>query len=196
MRFILTLFLFGIVLLTANGFKLMRNVNELKAVNGGVPCATCSVIVSLTEQLALVYNQTVDKSLERLCSYLPSGIFRTACQAAIDEFGPTIISGLYAKESADVICHQLGICRTDPGQPECHLYPIKNKQQHMSIAQRVIQFRANLLSQNVRIRRVASSSICDDAIFKPICDYIKRIFDKHEPAEDLDSDGFSVYPVN
>ncbi len=27
------------------------------------------------------------------------------------------------KEDADVICHALGFCRTDKGQPECKLRP-------------------------------------------------------------------------
>lgn len=62
-------------------------------VNGGNNCIACSVVVALTEQLAIVYNETVDASLARLCNYLPKGIFQTACVDGIKQFGPMIISG-------------------------------------------------------------------------------------------------------
>ena len=102
---------------------LVPTKSSLEAVNGGVPCATCSVIITLVEELAFVYNETVDKSLERFCKYLPQGIFQLACEQAIESFGPIIINGIYEKESSDVICHALDICRTDKGQPECHIFP-------------------------------------------------------------------------
>ena len=92
-------------------------------VNGGSMCLACTVLVTLTEELGIVYNETIDRSLERLCDYLPQGIFQLACQEAIETFGPLIIVGIYEKESSDVICHALGICHTDPGQSECHVFP-------------------------------------------------------------------------
>ncbi len=64
-----------------------------KGINGGNNCMVCTVIVSLTEQLAIVYNQTVEQSLSQLCKFLPSGIFRTSCTQAIVLFGPAIING-------------------------------------------------------------------------------------------------------
>lgn len=30
---------------------------------------------------------------------------------------------LYAKETADVICHAIGFCYTEKGQDECHMFP-------------------------------------------------------------------------
>ena len=33
------------------------------------------------------------------------------------------ISRFAQKENPDVICHTLHICRTDPGQEHCYLYP-------------------------------------------------------------------------
>ena len=68
-------------------------------VNGGTNCAACTIVVALTEQLAIVYNQSIEKSIEQLCSFLPQGLFRFACQQAVVEFGPIIIAGLYAKKT-------------------------------------------------------------------------------------------------
>ena len=34
-----------------------------------------------------------------------------------------IIYRLYNKETPDVICHLINICKTDAGQPECTLFP-------------------------------------------------------------------------
>ena len=62
-------------------------------VNGGTGCATCTIMVALTEQLAIVYNQTFDQAIEQLCSFLPKGIFRLACEQAVEQFGPVIITG-------------------------------------------------------------------------------------------------------
>ena len=62
-------------------------------VNGGNACMVCTVLVSLTEQLSLIYNQTVEKSLDRFCGFLPAGVFRKSCVEAVNIFGPVIISG-------------------------------------------------------------------------------------------------------
>ena len=62
-------------------------------VNGGNACMVCTVLVSLTEQLSMIYNQTVDKSLDQLCNFLPAGLFRQSCVDAVNIFGPAIISG-------------------------------------------------------------------------------------------------------
>ena len=62
-------------------------------VNGGTGCATCTILVALTEQLAIVYNQTFEQSIEQLCSFFPQGLFRLACQQAVEQFGPVIITG-------------------------------------------------------------------------------------------------------
>lgn len=91
--------------------------------NGGIPCATCTAIIGVVEQLALVYNTTIDVALYKFCNYLPSGLFRFTCQQAADLFSSVIINGFYLKHTPDVICHTLNFCRTDPGQPECRLFP-------------------------------------------------------------------------
>lgn len=63
-------------------------------VNGGAGCAGCTILVGLTEQLSIVYNQTIEKSLDDLCNFLPANsIFKATCLQAIKEFAPAIING-------------------------------------------------------------------------------------------------------
>lgn len=66
---------------------------DVKAVNGGRNCATCTTFVGLTERLTIVYNQSIENSLDKLCGFLPQGLFRTACLQAVGAFGPVIIDG-------------------------------------------------------------------------------------------------------
>lgn len=75
------------------GWPFYRDVTG--GVNGGSDCVACSVVVALVEQLGIVYNETVDASLTRLCNYLPQGMFRVACTDAVKQFGPIIISGYF-----------------------------------------------------------------------------------------------------
>ena len=126
--------------------KAIKLPSLTRGTNGGSACMVCTVVVSLTEQLALVYNQTIEQSLTQLCNFLPSGLFRTTCNEAVTLFGPIIINGwanwwaayfslnemniflrlnkrLYTKKTPDVICHALRFCKTDPGRTECVLFP-------------------------------------------------------------------------
>ena len=87
-----TLLVWG-VLLTVSSYKVDSKLIE-RGVNGGSDCVACTIVVALAEELSIVYNQTVDKSLENLCNFLPNGsIFQVACQQAVQEFGPIIIDG-------------------------------------------------------------------------------------------------------
>lgn len=134
----------------------------IKSVNGGIGCAACTVVVGLIEQLSIVYNTTVEDSLYKFCDYFPKGLIKDTCDQAVDEYAKIIINGyafkfcfqdffvnlfffkrLYANASADLICHALRFCHTDPGQPECHAFPIRVK---------FILFKSNLISINCLIR--------------------------------------------
>jgi hypothetical protein len=102
-------------------------------------------LVALVEQLSIVYNTSIEDSLDKFCNFLPSGLFRYTCQQAVEEYGPIIINGyknkdlnlfimqssklfffasirLYSKETPDVVCQAIQICRIDT-QPECRLFP-------------------------------------------------------------------------
>ena len=87
--------LFGLVF----ALQILVPINEAKkgltdGFNGGSICFMCTALVGLTEQLAIVYNSTVEESVEKLCNFLPDGIFRITCKDAVIEFGPIFISGL------------------------------------------------------------------------------------------------------
>lgn len=78
--------------LSINAKSLNKN-KPLKGVNGGTTCVVCTVLVTMTEELSIVYNQTVEQSLINLCNYLPKGIFRTACTQILRDYGQVIING-------------------------------------------------------------------------------------------------------
>lgn len=67
--------------------------SSLKEANGGVNCAVCSVLLTLVDELAVVYNDSIQVSLNKFCQYLPDGIFRVTCKEAVKTFGPVIIDG-------------------------------------------------------------------------------------------------------
>ncbi|CAF0849295.1 unnamed protein product [Brachionus calyciflorus] len=163
-------------------------LEKVEDVNGGVNCAVCSVLLTIVDELALVYNETVQDTLKNVCNYLPEGLFRLTCQQAVKMFGNVIIEGLYSKETPDVICHALKFCRTDPGKEECHVLPLPKN----SIRNQLQVFENKLKLKNVPIPKLV---ICEMDIFKPICEYLKKIFSSHEPAIDADSDGHSTFPT-
>jgi hypothetical protein len=74
------------------GSSLLKK-NNIGDVNGGTGCAVCTILIGLTEQLAFVYNTTVEKTLNQVCKLLPAGIFQIACNEAVKEYGAVIIEG-------------------------------------------------------------------------------------------------------
>lgn len=44
----------------------------------------------MTEQFAQYHNKTVTDALKLLCSYFPSGEFKTSCYEIIEFFGPVV----------------------------------------------------------------------------------------------------------
>jgi len=75
-----------------SGSSLLKQ-EKLGDVNGGTGCAVCTILLGLTEQLAFVYNTTVEKSLYQVCKFLPPGIFQIACNEAVSEYSAVIIEG-------------------------------------------------------------------------------------------------------
>ena len=97
------------------------NENDLgRGDNGGLPCATCTILLSITSQLAEIYNETTPQSLERLCSYLPTS-YVTECKTIVDFLAPIIDKDM-KQMSVDTVCYALKICYVDPGRRMCHLF--------------------------------------------------------------------------
>ena len=42
-----------------------------RGINGGIGCATCTILFSIATQLTTIYNETLEESLQRICGYLP-----------------------------------------------------------------------------------------------------------------------------
>lgn len=150
-----------------------RKFLELGA-NGGTNCAVCTVIFAFGEQLSVIHNETVISSLQRFCSFLPPTVGQP-CKVFVQFIAEEIINELPSKYNPDEACKGLGFCFTDPGQQECHLFPVPKVSAVRNIKHS--KFGAN---------------ICDLPGIKEICDYLDKIFSSHWPAVDLDEDRFSV----
>ena len=88
MKIIISVILISILIGQSTAF-----FEPIEAVNGGTDCAYCTLIVTMVEKLAIVYNDTIENSLKKICQYLPNGIFRFTCEQAIIFYGPIIIDG-------------------------------------------------------------------------------------------------------
>ncbi|PIK38283.1 putative acyloxyacyl hydrolase-like [Apostichopus japonicus] len=160
-------------------------------VNGGSTCAGCTIIVSLAEQIGEINNETVVQGFQRLCNYLPAS-YQPPCKTFVASVEPTIQQLIDEKFfTPDVACQALTLCTVDPGQPECHLYPLVNKGLAWSASQ-ILPTRAAREKQYHKMRKLGSD-ICDGfPILKGICQFVYQRLDDHEPLVDADGDRFSI----
>ncbi|XP_070574301.1 acyloxyacyl hydrolase-like [Ptychodera flava] len=164
-------------------------VKQVDDVNGGTDCAACTLIISIIDQLSLVYQESIDKAMQRLCSYLPDQ-YRSTCKSFITIAGPIIIDLLANGESPDAICHALTFCKTEPPNPACHLYPALPGGLMASIK------RSKMRAAAYGFRDIVNSDICDVLPgLKQICEIIEGKLDDHDPVVDFDSDGFSTIDI-
>lgn len=84
-----------LVLFILNHESSAKRLNKLKSANGGIGCASCTIAVAIVEELSIVYNQTVEDSLDMLCNFLPQSAIKQACVLAVQEFEPIIINGYF-----------------------------------------------------------------------------------------------------
>ena len=171
------------------GQLIIASVAGVRDANGGTPCAACSVLIGLTEQLTQIYNESIADSLARFCSYLPSGEFQKACSVIVDEYSPGIIRLIEANETPDIVCYGIGLCKRDSDSDTiCHLFPLPKEWQRSKVVSAV------KIAQSAKGRaykELFTNDICDDAVFKPICQLIKRFASDHKPLVDVDGDLFS-----
>ena len=157
--------------------------------NGGTTCAACAILVGLAEQLTEIYNESIADSLARFCSYLPFG-FQEACKGLVEEFGPGIIALIEKKETPDIACYGVGLCKHDTPQM-CHIFPLPGVHSMQDQKMRILS--AIKIAEGAKGRPFISISadLCNIKILKPICDLIERFSDKHDPLFDIDGDLFS-----
>jgi len=161
----------------------------LKDVNGGTACAGCAVLLGLVGQLAEVHNSSVDKALETLCNFLPDQ-FGDLCRTAIETLGSDFIKLLEEKETSDIVCHALGLCRNDNGQ-YCHIFPLPKDASVETVSLRVKNARKRIgltdpVQFRTRVIETISIKFCD--FFKNLC----KTFNDHVPYYDDDKDLFSA----
>jgi acyloxyacyl hydrolase len=172
-----------------------RSVAMPKGVNGGVFCLGCTAIVSLNQQLAEYHNTSFAESFHRLCSYLPLTL-SDGCFILGKLFLPVVEP--YQYSSPDVICHMIGQCYTEKGQPECKAYPkrghefAKNVKRAKRFAREKLPFLLKEI-ENIAEFGKLGVDICSIPGIKRICQYLENVFGKDKPILDLDGDRFSSY---
>lgn len=63
-----------------------RFINVRDGVNGGVDCATCSILLGIVDHVMIVYNDSASQALERICSFFPAP-YKDYCKTALDFLG-------------------------------------------------------------------------------------------------------------
>lgn len=159
--------------------------------NGGIGCAACTIVTGLVEQLTEIYNISVADALAKFCGFLPSG-FREACTTLVEEFGPVVIDLLEKKETPDVVCFAIDMCKNETGQV-CRLFPPPSFSSRLP---KEVQLQKKLTAARQRARYLRRGvqrfpNLCNITVVKPICDVIERFGNDHLPVDDLDGDYYS-----
>ncbi|ELU17350.1 hypothetical protein CAPTEDRAFT_154594 [Capitella teleta] len=166
-------------------------VEANRGINGGYYCFGCTMAVGVLQQIAEVHNASISESLESVCKYLPElssrgTHMRRECQTLIRLLGPVLIELFYTHETPDVICHALRFCYTETGERECRLFPLPKG----GIPGRLEKLRPILRKHLVKLNIPEFLEPCSWPGLKRICELADSVLD-HNPAVDLDGDGFS-----
>jgi acyloxyacyl hydrolase len=155
---------------------------SLKDVNGGTSCAVCSVLTGLMQQLAEIHNSSVAEAIDAFCQVLPQEVQKD-CTEAVSLLTPEMLELLESRETPDVICNALGVCRNDTGK-FCRLFPPPKLDYKEDIQSRVAKTRSRITP----FPKGAFINICDIGILKPVCNALNN----HTPLADDDGDLFST----
>jgi len=166
-----TLFaLFSAVLLTAP--------TAFAAVNGGVNCAACTVLVGLAEQTSQLQAVPITKALSKVCSLLPSPLDYT-CSTLIAWYGPNLIKMLEDKYTPDVVCSTIGMCTNENGR-YCNVFPAPKA----ATGRRLLQSELDKEIEALKIKYNFKNYKFN------VCDWIPNICNigEHKPVFDSDGD--------
>ncbi|CAM9558314.1 unnamed protein product [Lampetra planeri] len=161
-------------------------------VNGGFGCLGCVIAVGMVQQLSEIHNDSISSAMARLCGVLPeTHNLRASCQILLQVFGPSIIWMLNTEVTPDVVCHALALCRRDPGEAFCHVFPLPRGGLHQAVeaARRLAP------GSPVPDKFLELSGICSLPKIRDLCELIRRCWSHHTPAQDGDGDLFSTVPV-
>lgn len=163
----------------------------LQDVNGGTTCAACSVLTGLTQQLSEVHNVSIAEALDMLCRFLPEEV-QGLCASVIGVVAPFVIELLEAKETPDVTCYAIGLCRNDTGD-FCHLFPLPKhggtEREMVLSAKKKISTPLPDYDAKKKLFYQAFIDFCDVWPIEAFCE----AFNNHTPLEDEDRDYFSTY---
>eukprot|EP01095_Lingulamoeba_sp_RSL-Kostka_P008463 TRINITY_DN2841_c0_g1_i1.p1 TRINITY_DN2841_c0_g1~~TRINITY_DN2841_c0_g1_i1.p1 ORF type:complete len:560 (+),score=199.81 TRINITY_DN2841_c0_g1_i1:33-1712(+) len=82
----------------------------------GGPCLICDLSLTLVEDILYEDAQTIDYLIAGLCTLLPTGPEREACEVIIETVGVPAIKTFLKTYNSDYVCHLLGLC------DECYLF--------------------------------------------------------------------------
>ncbi|ESO89739.1 hypothetical protein LOTGIDRAFT_164760 [Lottia gigantea] len=167
-------------------------LNLGRGINGGTNCAGCTLVVGLLEQLADVHNETIVKALERVCLMLPAKL-QTPCDVFSEFIGPIILELITQDSSPDNACRTLRFCNDDGGR-QCVLFKRTQKgysKPHSTISKFLKKY-PYFVSILHEISQTGDPKICELPGIKDICLWLDDVFNRYDPAVDLDSDGFSI----
>ena len=149
--------------------------------NGGISCAACTILLSISTQLAQIYNETTVDSLTRFCTYLPQEE-QPECQNLVQYLAPIIASELYHHVSVDMVCYSIGLCYVQPGRSMCHLFPLPQTEVKFAPRNPIISGRKLLKS---------FPWICYLPGIYRLCQAVTDTYEHLVPALDHDNDKFS-----
>lgn len=143
---------------------------DVDGVYGGIPCAGCTGIVAIVEQLAYIHDDPIIDVMEDLCNKLPP-VLADVCVNFVDAYGQVIINLLELEETPDTVCQQIGVCTGT-----CMLFPpplseVREKSSKIDWKSQIKPFPAD---------------------WDPIS-WINNFVNDHNPLFDLDSDKFSSW---
>ena len=198
-------------LLTASGkpagffTRIFGATESVRDDTGGSTCVGCALILGVVEQTVELYNTTVDNAMEKLCSYLP-GDLQTPCKTLISTYGPAVIELLEKKETPDIVCHAIGLCKTPSGTEMCHIFPLPSSsslaKHHMSKHIQTLRHRVLEIAKEHELHTLRESlevgalpNFCKWPIIDEICKLVDKWTGDHLPVDDLDGDKFSDLPT-
>jgi len=167
----------------------IKQKNVGRGIHGGFPCAACSVLLGMGEQLADINNRTLFSGLDILCSYLPSEL-GSQCSLLLHVFGPSVIDYINYGSSPDEICYEVGLCKDQKKSGMCHLFPPSKKRKYSVEVQPKRVSEAELQKLSSLLIQVFPW-ICWIPGVKQICEAFDNAFHRIVPGLDVDGDGHS-----
>ena len=165
-------------------FLILASPAKSRGDNGGIPCATCTILLSISSQLAQIYNETTVDSLSRLCTYLPQ-TYQTECQSLVGYLAPVISEEIDLHLTVDTVCYTLGVCYVDPGRQMCHLFPLPPDFNPLP--------KSSMASFDEKKFIRAFPWVCYLPGIYRLCEALSDTYKKLLPAVDIDGDKYVMY---